>query len=58
MQHKKINPLKNQGFLRGDNQIWTGDQGVADPCLTAWLRRHIDIDIKNGSHLLSQAVSS
>ena len=26
--------------LRGDNQIWTGDQGVADPCLTTWLCRH------------------
>ena len=27
-------------FLRGDNQIWTGDQGVADPRLTTWLCRH------------------
>ena len=26
---------------RGDNQIRTGDQGVADPRLTAWLCRHI-----------------
>ena len=25
----------------GDYQIWTGDQGVADPCLTAWLSRHM-----------------
>ena len=25
---------------QGDNQIWTGDQGVADPRLTAWLCRH------------------
>ena len=24
---------------QGDNQIWTGDQGVADPRLTAWLCR-------------------
>ena len=33
-------PIK--GFLieRGDNQIRTGDQGVADPRLTAWLCRH------------------
>ena len=27
--------------LRGDNRIWTGDQGVADPRLTAWLCRQI-----------------
>ena len=27
--------------LRGDNQIRTGDQGVADPRLTTWLCRHI-----------------
>ena len=26
---------------RGDNQIRTGDKGVADPCLTTWLCRHI-----------------
>ena len=26
--------------MRGDNQIWTGDQGVADPRLTTWLCRH------------------
>ena len=26
---------------RGDNQIWTGDQSVADSCLTAWLCRHM-----------------
>ena len=24
-------------ILQGDNQIWTGDQGVAVPCLTTWL---------------------
>ena len=29
------------GLLRGANQIWTGDQGVADLCLTAWLWHHI-----------------
>ena len=37
---KKKNPYY-YGFLRGDNQIRTGDQGVADPRLTAWLCRHI-----------------
>ena len=26
---------------RGDNQIRTGDKGVADPCLTTWLCRLI-----------------
>ena len=26
--------------LRGVDQIWTGDEGVADLCLTTWLRRH------------------
>ena len=25
---------------RGANQIWTGDRGVADLCLTTWLWRH------------------
>ena len=30
-----------QKSLRGANRIWTGDKGVADPCLTAWLCRHI-----------------
>ena len=27
-------------FFKGDNQIRTGAQGVADPCLTTWLCRH------------------
>ena len=31
----------NSRFERGDNQIRTGDQGVADPRLTAWLCRRI-----------------
>ena len=26
---------------RGANQNRTGDTGVADPCLTAWLWRHV-----------------
>ena len=26
-------------LFKGDNQIWTDDQGVADPCLTTWLCR-------------------
>ena len=30
-------------LLKGVDQIWTGDQGVAVPCLTTWLRRHIKI---------------
>ena len=30
-----------QGFLRGANQIRTGDRGVADLCLTTWLWRRI-----------------
>ena len=28
---------------QGDNQIWTGDQGVADPRLTAWLCRRCPV---------------
>ena len=28
-------------LFRGDNQNRTGDTGVADPCLTAWLCRHV-----------------
>ena len=31
----------HERFSRGANQIWTGDQGVADPCLTTWLLRLI-----------------
>ena len=27
---------------RGDDRIRTGDKGVADPCLTTWLRRQSD----------------
>ena len=29
------------GTTKGDSRIWTGDKGVADPCLTTWLCRHI-----------------
>ncbi len=29
-----------RGYIRGANQIWTGDRGVADLCLTTWLWRH------------------
>ena len=33
---------------KGANRIWTGDQGVADPRLTAWLsRRNTYIITKN-----------
>ena len=46
----KILHKKNQNLLRrqvlisrGANRIWTGDQGVADPRLTAWLSRHTPI---------------
>ena len=32
-----------QDFLiRGANQIWTGDRGVADLCLTTWVWRLSD----------------
>ena len=34
-------PQKNWGFEKGVCRIWTGDKGVADPCLTTWLSRHI-----------------
>ena len=37
---KKKESIKDS-LKRGDNQIRTGDKGVADPCLTAWLCRHI-----------------
>ena len=30
--------------MRGDDRIRTGGEGVADPCLTTWLRRHIQFD--------------
>ena len=31
----------SHSFIRGDNRIWTGDQGVADPRLTTWLCRRV-----------------
>ena len=37
---KKRESIKDS-LERGDNQIRTGDKGVADPCLTTWLCRHI-----------------
>ena len=37
---------------RGDNQIRTGDKGVADPCLTTWLRRHIFNCVNSHSYSL------
>ena len=37
---KKRESMKDS-LERGDNQIRTGDKGVADPCLTTWLCRHI-----------------
>ena len=37
---KKRESMKDS-LERGDNQIRTGDKGVAAPCLTTWLCRHI-----------------
>ena len=37
---KKRESMKDS-LEKGDNQIRTGDKGVADPCLTTWLCRHI-----------------
>ena len=39
---------------RGANQIWTGDRGVADLCLTTWLCRHTwnIIPQKNNEHII------
>ena len=39
LQQKKHN-FSSKLCSRGANQIWTGDEGVADLCLTTWLRRH------------------
>ena len=39
---KKKKPCNQGFFFRGANQIWTGDRGVADLCLTTWLWRHIE----------------
>ena len=47
---KKIADL-DQLFFRGDNQNRTGDTGVADPCLTAWLCRHMSSAISSGKHM-------
>ena len=40
LHHNKKNLWNQSEIFRGDNQIWTGDQGVADPRLTTWLCRH------------------
>ena len=34
--------------MRGDDRIRTGGEGVADPCLTTWLRRHIKLNDPKG----------
>ena len=34
--------------MRGDDRIRTGGEGVADPCLTTWLRRHIKFNDPKG----------
>ena len=34
--------------MRGDDRIRTGGEGVADPCLTTWLRRHIILNDPKG----------
>ena len=48
---KKTIP-KNSLFSGGATQTWTGDKGVADPCLTTWLwRRIFEFKIKE-THLL------
>ena len=42
---KKRESIKDS-LERGDNQIRTGDKGVADPCLTTWpcrLTEYLDI---------------
>ena len=36
---------------KGDNQNRTGDTGVADPCLTAWLCRHMSSAISRKKRL-------
>ena len=39
---KKSGNICFQISPRGANQIWTGDRGVADLCLTTWLWRRIE----------------
>lgn len=38
--------------MRGDDRIRTGGEGVADPCLTTWLRRHIFNCVNSHSYSL------
>jgi hypothetical protein len=55
---------KNKRFLkstvliinRGDNQIRTGDDGVADRSLTTWLCRHITLPCSTATHILYQYI--
>lgn len=42
-QKSLINTRSMRGFKRGDNQIRTGDDGVADRSLSTWLCRHIHL---------------
>ena len=42
-QQKRLLQEK-QPFVKGDGRIRTGDQGFADPCLTAWLRRRMGVN--------------
>ena len=62
--HKKRD-TSSMYLNRGANQIWTGDRGVADLCLTTWLWRHIkrrrrDLNPRAGfpTYTLSRGTSS
>ena len=44
--------------MRGDDRIRTGGEGVADPCLTTWLRRHIKLNDPKGIRTPVTAVRS
>ena len=44
-QTKKEHCNYSASLVRGDSRNRTGDRGVADLCLTAWLCRHIKLQV-------------
>ena len=50
--NEKILKAELSGFFGGATRNRTGDKGVADLCLTAWLWRHFIFRLNNGNENL------
>ena len=55
-KQKKSEKTRFPDSKKGDNQIRTGDRGVADLCLTTWLCRHIQL-ISSFYYIISKEIS-